>query len=231
MKRVTLVLVIALAVLASKASASPTVRIYDSYGTTGGGEFIAVASGLDFVPVSLGGVAGSFETFCVEINEHIRPVTEIYDVSISDGAIKGGAGGAIGGTDPLDPKTAYLYTNFLTRSLQTVYDYDNLAKRPASANALQYAIWYIEQEITFATLPKGKARDFYYEAKNAVDSGTWEGLGTVHIMNLILKGVCKQDQLVMMPPPVTTVVPAPGAVVLAGIGICLVGWLKRQRTI
>jgi len=215
-----LILISIMTALSANAMANMTVKLYDSYGTTGGGEFITVPSGFNFTPASLGQSKG-FETFCMEINEYFIPRIK-YDVEISKAAIKGGRGG--GNPDPLDPMTAYLYTKFITKSLDT-YDYGTGAGRINSANALQHAIWYIEEEI--AALPNGLAKTFYNDALNAVNSGAWVGTGNIYVMNLYGKDRFgflrnKQDQLVM-------IIPAPGAILLGSIGIGLVGWLRRRR--
>jgi hypothetical protein len=149
--------------IGTPALAVPTVTFQDSYGSTSGGEFQVTPSDFGFIPVSLGEFGG-FESFCVELNEHIRFNSTFY-VQFSEAAVNGGVGGQEppgSNTDPLDPMTAYLYAEFVTESL-TGYDYDNTdVGRVASADALQYAIWYIEDEIT--DLPTGLATTFYEDA-------------------------------------------------------------------
>jgi len=198
-----------------------TVRIYDSYGNTRGGEFIAIPSGFDFTAASLGETDG-FETFCLERNEWIWPGRP-YEVEISKAAIRGGYDG--GSPDPLDPMTAYLYHHFITRSLAN-YDYENTGVGRANIDdALQYAIWYIEDEIT--TLPSTLSTVFYNDAYDAVYvSQRWEGTGNVYVMNLYRTNwrghkYNRQDQLVM-------IIPAPNALLLSAIGIALIGWLRKN---
>jgi hypothetical protein len=195
------------------------IKLYDSYGTTGGGEFNA-----DIVGTSS---ATDFITFCVEYNEYFTPGESLLVQNISTQAVNGGVGG--GSPDPLDARTAYLYTRFATHALGS-YDYFGTGTDHVSdANSLQRAIWYIEQEISFSTMSSdAQALAWYSEANSAVTSGAWTGTGNVKILNLMRKDgsgnytVKAQDQLYLTPEP--------GSMVLIGAGLAsLLAYAWKRR--
>ena len=235
MKRV--MFLIAAAALVGFAAA-PTMAYYagtawfsDSYGSTNGGEFICHPSG-NWSAHRLEATAPNFETFCVERNEYLNFGQQyIFKVDIDSAAIKGGLGG--GNPDPLDARTAWLYCEFVKGTLQG-YDYANTGVgRVDSADALQYAIWYIENEATanelnnladpvkrlawsFYNLSEGKSASCTYvmnlwRLDNPWGWGSW---------NDQLKRYEYQSLLVC--------VPAPAAAMLGVIGLGLVGWVKRR---
>ena len=223
-------------VLASSVQAVPSVEVTRTAGTYPqapfSGEFtVTPNSDLQL----LTGETGPFQSFCLEANEYLNANGGIYNVIVNDEAILGGdrwpgeAAGLDGG-DLLDPRTAYLYSQFRAG---TLVGYDYGAGRAASALALQTAIWHIEGEATpfidwknFNVLSP-EAQAFV----NAATAAGWTDTGNVGVLNLysgltIPDKTPYQDLLVLMP-----AVPAPGAILLGSLGVGLVGWMRRRRAL
>jgi hypothetical protein len=183
---------LALAGGAARAGDHGTIRLTvgpgQYTGTGGGGEFkvLSYTDGEDLPPFGplANDPGGVFQTFCLESNENIAFSTT-YAWTLDTVVVKGGFGG--GSPDPLDARTAYLYTKFWDGTLAG-YVYAQGPGRAASATSLQLAMWKIEDELQSAELAAynadAQAQAFFAAADAAVAGGAWSGLHDVRVLNL-----------------------------------------------
>ncbi len=181
MRSMTYILILCLVAMspqllsASLVSNGDTIKVFDGPGDGSGGSFaiqnVTTSSGPDL-----------FRTFCIEQNEFLSFGTSYY-VTLEDRAIFGGEGvadvggagsaGVLGSYDPLSPLTAWLYSNAIGGTLA------GYSAAVAAANdALQNAIWYIENEDD--SLTSALATAFYTAATTAAPTS----IGNVRVMNL-----------------------------------------------
>jgi hypothetical protein len=181
------------------------IRFEDGPGTTGGGEFLVTVNDLE-----------SFLTFCLQRTEYVDYSTPfvvggVSSFAFSDDVAHGGDGF---GHDPLSSQTAWLYTQFRAGTL-TGYNYLDVITRWQSANDLQNAIWWFENE-----LGANPNNAFVTAANSAVLNG-WSGIGNVRALNLEFPdGREAQDQLALVPEPAT--------LALFGSALVLATWRKRR---
>ena len=216
------------------------------YYTGGGGEFTLYNTSLSsdaYSPKtkSISGGETSFQTFCVEMDEHVLPPYSL-EVWVSTTGTDGNPGSkaVLGGRntdfgDDLGAQTAYLYDRF-ARGVLSDYAYTG-AGRSASAGQLQAAIWYLEEE-TGVPSSGSQADKWVQEAVTAssVNFGSYiadtsdslhnvwgNTIGDVRVLNMVTYSVAtpRQDQLYL--------VPAPAAVLLGMLGLSVAGIKLRKH--
>lgn len=215
-KLITLTLIVM--VLSLSAMATPTVKFIGMgpneiyYGLN------AYAGEMKFIASGIAGIAdGQFTTFCVEGNEHVYQNTT-YDAVLNTGAVHGGLTG--GDPDYLSNSTAWLYNDYLDNVLGQTFS-------NTTARNYQVAIWYLEGEITSLDASDG-AWALINEANNHLG---WTNT-TIKVLNLYALGTYGTSNPVYMQDClVRVVVPVPGAVILGGIGVSLVGWMRRKKSL
>lgn len=122
---------------ATSALAVPQVKMSNDVGGDsnpfkGGGLFIG-----DFNNQSSLDYLGNFNTFCLERSESLK-FGSWYEYSVSDAAVSGGANSAnTPGYDNVSAGTAWIFKNLAQGTLTA-----------AKANAVQWVIWLLEDEIT-----------------------------------------------------------------------------------
>jgi hypothetical protein len=208
--------------------------LYQAYN---GGEFTVILSGIGAPNVlpyysgttkDQGGTTGTFQTFCLEWNEHITN-GGVYDAVLNpnNAAVLGGTGPS----DPISKGTAWLYSQFVAGTLEG-YSYIGEAQREISAALLQNTIWYLEGETAFGAPEPTAGSTFLVALKtqfgsleNAMLDYTGTGIG---VLNLDASGTSterKQDMLVATAP-----VPIPAAAWLLGTGLIGLIGIRRRFT-
>jgi hypothetical protein len=144
------------------------------------------------------GVAGTFQTFCIDGADYIYPYNATYNAQVGRNAVRSNTGS---GGDPLSVGTGWLYSQFASGTWATglAYNYSGSdSARRSDADLLQKALWWLEGQegITYAAQNKYMlAVVNYFGGQSAAKAdGGW--LYGVYALNLTTAtGGRAQDQL------------------------------------
>lgn len=186
------------------------IKFYNGPGGSGGEFGIGLSPGVNN---SLNVNSVEQVVFCVEKDEFLNFSSEYYVESIATYASLGGANTNL--NDPLDARTAWLYYNFRQGTLAN-YTYGALnvsnQARIDSANALQNAFWFLENEQNSAG---NAAATAYVASANAAlanynSNSSWgnmqAAIDRTRIINIRkdnASGAYSQSQLFLVPEPTT----------------------------
>lgn len=224
MKKLCIVLSMAGAMAATNVSASMTATLNEIGigNATGGGVFQAVTSD-----------NGTFDTFCISINTEFSP-GDLYNYTVSPTIV---AYPPPAGYPPNPPTyisygTAYIYNQFELGNSTYAGTLNS-----ATANAVQYTIWYLQGLLNGYTDPRG----YDYTSEVTAMLSTLEtqsgktlnqllanGDGVFGVEALDLHDGTYQPQLIQVPVPEATSMIA-GALLLLPLGASSLRILRRQR--
>lgn len=190
-----------------------TIYVSDGYGTTIGGEWKVSNDQGEYL----------FTTFCVEYDEYLSRNRPFIVGDISPMANNGGVNTNSG--DPLSNETKWLFWHYLQGDLDdlvNVYTYNT----NQGANALQRAIWKLEEEISHT----GDWRaDRLISAAQANSAGFAED---VAVINLKWPNGCNAQDLLVAGdpyvPPQDEPVPEPSTFLLTGLGLLGAALIRRK---
>ena len=158
---------------------------HETFGAaSGGGEFAL------FKKLGDGSYEYLAKTFCIEYDEHITLNTDFLVGGVSDRAVLGGSNTNFG--DPIGYAVDFLYSAFATGTLDT-FDLGSGIHYSATsdiwANALQRAIWMLEEEVTgFGSYSYSDEAELLHDfALSSVSTWT-ENTGNVKALNLFAMG-------------------------------------------
>lgn len=214
--------IVVLAALAGSAAAADTVYFTDGpggsvnagYGT--GGAWNAFTTG-----------HGNFQTFCVELDEHIQiGPAYVYNYVVNPYAEQGGileTDGFNDNKDYLKSTTQNIYYAFRKGINLSQYGDDQ-----AEINdVIQLAIWHVEEGVAVANYGLGGGYGIYASFAASVNAilsnfggSLMPGAGNVQVMNLSQGGGYNQDVLV--------VIPLPSAAGLACVGVLGLAAVRRR---
>ncbi len=212
----------------------------------GGGEFLVKTAGGDLITYLANNITRNFTTFCLEQGEHIS-LASLYDISVDQVAYYGTnikQAVALGSGDPLDASTAVLYGAYFDGSLSSrVGGFSYNAN--ISANALQRAIWSIEDSLALGiTVTDLLAKDLINYANalvSSVDRQYQYYVDHVRVMNLwspsaadspVAVSKAAQSQLMWFNTPTPALLPhtpEPASLAIWALGLAATAAYHRRR--